>query len=67
MTGKFKEDRQVYEWSKRVLRLTNPPRSMSPKAAMLVVDAAMFGIGCIEGKVRKRIEAGMNPFEARHC
>jgi hypothetical protein len=55
----FTEDRQVNEWSKRVLALTNPPRKMSPKAAMIVVDAAMFGIGCIEGTVRVRIQKEM--------
>ena len=31
-------------------------RGMAFEAARTVVDAAMFGIGCIEGQVRARIE-----------
>ena len=31
-------------------------RGMSDRAARIVVDAAMYGIGCIEGEVRARIE-----------
>lgn len=55
-------DQQMYEYSQRILRLTSPPRMLSIRAATIVVDAAMFGEGCIEGKVRaeqqKRIDAG---------
>lgn len=32
-------------------------RGMTATAAAIVVDAAMFGIGCLEGEVRARIEA----------
>ena len=31
-------------------------RGMSDRAARIVVDAAIFGIGCTEGKVRDEIE-----------
>lgn len=31
-------------------------REMTYQAAVTVVDAAMFGKGCIEGTVRKQIE-----------
>jgi hypothetical protein len=31
-------------------------RGMTYRAAETVVDAAMFGIGCIEGDVREKIE-----------
>lgn len=53
-------DREVY-WE-RVMRLVIRPRSMSLRAAHIVVDAAMYGIGCVEGAVReeqqKRIDKG---------
>ena len=48
----------------RAVRITRliEQRYMTPEAAAIVIDAAMFGIGCIEGKVReeqqKRIDAG---------
>ena len=29
---------------------------MTPRAAATVVDAAMFGIGCVEGEVRQKIQ-----------
>lgn len=32
-------------------------RGMTPRAAKIVVDAAMYGIGCTEGTVRADIEA----------
>ena len=32
-------------------------RGLSPREASIVLNAAMFGIGCIEGEVRARIEA----------
>jgi hypothetical protein len=48
--------------AERITRLVAKPRCMSLDAAVKVVDAAMFGIGCLEGKVReeqqKRIDAG---------
>ena len=50
-------DLEMYEYSQRIMRLVDPPRSMSLHAATIVVEAAMFGIGCIEGEVRARIEA----------
>jgi hypothetical protein len=54
-------DREMYLRSLRIMRLVEAPRMMSIRAAVTVVDAAMFGIGCVEGTVRaeiqKRIEA----------
>lgn len=44
------------EYWKRVARLVLRPRSMTLKAAQTVVDAAMFGKGCLEGTVRNQIE-----------
>jgi hypothetical protein len=42
----------------RDCRIENLSRiGMTYRAAATVVDAAMFGIGCIEGEVRARIEA----------
>jgi len=46
-------DRDRY-WE-RVQRLVLRPRSMTLRAAKIVVDAAMLGIGCTEGDVRTRI------------
>lgn len=50
------------EYWKRVARLVLRPRSMTLQAAQIVIDAAMFGIGCVEGRVRedqqRRIDAG---------
>jgi hypothetical protein len=43
------------EYNARVARLIYE-REMTARAAKTVVDAAMYGIGCIEGEVRKRIE-----------
>ena len=50
-------DLEMYEYSQRIMRLVDAPRLMSIRAATTVVEAAMFGIGCIEGEVRARIEA----------
>ena len=47
-------DRELY-WE-RIQRLVLRPRSMTLRAAHIVVDAAMYGIGCTEGTVRKQIE-----------
>lgn len=45
-----------YYRSVRITRLVEKPRCMTPRAAAIVVDAAMFGIGCLEGEVRKKIQ-----------
>jgi len=29
---------------------------MTPEAAARVVDAAMFGIGCVEGTIRQQVQ-----------
>jgi hypothetical protein len=49
-------DQQIYERACRILKLAGPPRLMDFRAAMIVVDAAMFGIGCLEGEVREKIQ-----------
>ena len=46
-------ERDLY-WE-RIQRLVLRPRSMTLRAAHVVVDAAMYGIGCTEGEVRARI------------
>ena len=43
------------EWTDRVAAL-QVNRGMTSRAATIVVDAAMYGIGCVEGEVRARIE-----------
>ena len=43
------------EYWQRVQRLVLRPRSMTLRAAQIVVDAAMLSIGCTEGKVRTQI------------
>lgn len=48
-------DEKRSEWARRVGQLI-VVRGMSGRAARIVVDAAMFGIGCLEGTVRKQIE-----------
>ena len=50
-------DQGAVERSVRIQKLMDPPRRMTFEAARTVVDAAMYGIGCIEGEVRARIEA----------
>lgn len=45
--------------AKRITRLIEE-RLMTPEAAATVVDAAMFGIGCTEGKVRAAIQARLD-------
>ena len=52
----FTSPEQQDEYWKRVARLVLRPRSMTLLAAQTVVDAAMLGIGCVEGTVRKQIE-----------
>jgi hypothetical protein len=44
-----------WERDQRILHLMFL-RGMTQRAATIVVDAAMFGIGCTEGDVRTRIE-----------
>lgn len=39
----------------RINRLVTE-RLMTKRAATIVVDAAMFGIGCLEGEMRAKIE-----------
>ena len=43
------------ERARRIMNLI-VNRDMSLRAASIVVDAAMYGIGCVEGKVRDEIE-----------
>lgn len=50
------DDAITREYALRMLRLTDAPRLMSIRAATIVVEAAMFGNGCIEGEVRATIE-----------
>ena len=45
------------EYENRVFHLVFGQRHMTVRAARIVVDAAMFGLGCIEGDVRAQIEA----------
>ena len=47
--------RGMVERAERIIRLQTG-RGMSPRAATIVVDAAMYGIGCTEGEVREKIE-----------
>ena len=51
---------KMYERATRITRLIEKPRMMTPEAAARVVDAAMFGIGCVEGDVRKQIQARLD-------
>lgn len=44
------------EYWERVLRLMFN-RRMTARAARTVIDAAMYGKGCLEGDVRARIES----------
>ncbi len=48
-------DLELYEYSHRIMRLVDAPRLMSIRAATITVEAAMFGIGCVEGKAREEI------------
>ena len=50
-------DLEMYEYSQRIMRLVDAPRLMSIRAATITVEAAMFGIGCVEGDMRAKIEA----------
>jgi hypothetical protein len=44
------------ERATRIVKLM-ATRNMTQHAATIVVDAAMFGIGCLEGEVRAKVEA----------
>ena len=44
------------ERATRITRLIERPRLMTPEAAARVVDAAMFGIGCVEGTIRQQVQ-----------
>jgi hypothetical protein len=48
-------DAKLLEYALRVTELTKAPRLMTVRAAVVVVEAAMFGHGCIEGEVRERV------------
>ena len=43
------------ERAERIIRLQTS-RGMTPRAATITVDAAMYGIGCVEGMIREKIE-----------
>ncbi len=43
------------EWDARMAKLL--ARGLTPRAANVVLAAAMFGIGCTEGTVRAQVEA----------
>lgn len=49
------DDLVMSDRADRITRLIED-RGMTPKAAATVVDAAMFGIGCLEGTIRKKIQ-----------
>ena len=53
-------DAQLIERAFRVTALVEKPRCMTVRAAHIVVDAAMFSIGCTEGTVRAEIQARMD-------
>jgi len=48
-----------WEWTARVAAL-QVNRGMTPRAATITVDAAMYGIGCTEGMIREKIEREKN-------
>jgi hypothetical protein len=52
---KFHYELHGCERARRIMRLI-VNRDMSLRAASIVVDAAMYGVGCIEGEVRAEIE-----------
>ena len=47
------------ERAERITRLIEE-KWMTPEAAAIVVDAAMFGIGCVEGRVREEQQARLD-------
>lgn len=56
---KFHYELHGCERARRIMRLI-VNRDMSLRAASIVVDAAMYGVGCTEGEVRTRIEQEKN-------
>jgi hypothetical protein len=56
------ENRREYRVQERLTRIYKlvKGRGMTFRAASIVIDAAMFGDGCIEGEVRARIEREQN-------
>lgn len=50
------EEWAMDERARRITRLIETKPFMTPRAAAIVIDAAMFGIGCTEGRVRDRIQ-----------
>jgi hypothetical protein len=46
---------RIHEWVTRTQRLIIG-RGMTTEAAVVVVDASMFGHGCTEGTVRAKIQ-----------
>jgi len=55
-SGAICETWVINERARRITALVEKPRCMTVEAATIVIDAAMFNIGCVEGTVRKRIE-----------
>jgi hypothetical protein len=51
----FDERSKQVERAERIIRLQTG-RGMTPRAATITVDAAMYGIGCVEGMIREKIE-----------
>ena len=54
ITPSWKDDPKRHEFCARINRLVR--RGMTTKAARIVVNAAMFGEGCIEGQKREQIQ-----------
>ena len=48
-------ERESAERAARIVAL-QVNRGLSARAATITVDAAMYGIGCVEGEIRARIE-----------
>jgi hypothetical protein len=53
-----RDDPRFLEYILRLWKLMEYPRCMTLRAAQIVIDAAMFGIGCVEGEVRAKIAKG---------
>jgi hypothetical protein len=51
---------RMIERAERIARLVEKPRCLTVTAASTVVDAAMFGIGCLEGRMRQKIQEGID-------
>jgi len=59
-SGAICETWVINERARRITALVEKPRCMTVEAATIVIDAAMFSIGCIEGTVRAEIQARMD-------